>query len=365
MKLIKGSDAQVVEPEFRGDVRVDASVCYDFVVSLRALHNPRTFTRSRRWTSEQLERLGDEHTQAARFLFQGFDTALGYGAIRLVKHLPAGSGPRDLIDAVAGLPAADLAMLMLDDGEADEQRLAAYREVLGGGSAKAADAARAVDGLLPGWAARCRRVLREPAAVQDELAGVLGTYLDRVFAAQVDDLVVLLDEAAGAARAMLDVVPAPTVIEQLTGGYTLGEDLDLHTVTLAPSVFAHPYMSARVDPAAHEALVVYGVPSAFFDGYDPVPIRQDLVTALKAMSDPNRLALLRMLAERPMYAAELAAQLRLGQPTVHHHVHRLRAAGLVRQERDRVGTRYSLRAEATAQLIRSIEDWIFGTDRRS
>ncbi|WP_157574950.1 ArsR/SmtB family transcription factor [Jiangella muralis] len=363
MKLIKGTDAQAVDRGFDGDVRVDASVCFDFVVSLRALYNPRTFTRSRRWTSEQLERLGDEHTEAARFLFQGFETALGYGAIRVITDLQPGAGPRDLIDAVAALPAADLAMLMLDDGEADAARLAAYREVLDGAATRAT---AAVAGLLPGWAARCRRVLREPDVVQAELVGVLSNYLDRVFAEQADDLTALLDDAAGAARAMLDVVPAPTVIEQLTGGYTLGEDLDLRSVTLAPSVFAHPYMSARVDQAARAALVVYGVPSAFFDGYDPVPIRQDLVTALKAMSDPNRLALLRMLAERPMYAAELAAQLRLGQPTVHHHVHRLRAAGMVRQERDRVGTRYSLRTEATAQLIRSIEDWIFGsTDRRS
>lgn len=364
MKLIKGADTQSVGRGFHGEVRLDTSVCYDFVVSLRALFNPRTFTRSRRWASEQLDRLGEDVVAKGQFLFHGLDTALGYGAVRLIRQLPVGAGPGELVAAVRGMPAADLAMLMLDSGDADAARLDRFQAALGKKPKPVVDAA--VDGLAPGWATRCRRVLRDPGAVQEEFVMVLEAYLTQVFGGHVDDLTKLVADADTSARSLLDVLPAAAGIERLTGGYTLGEDLDLAAVTLAPSVFIHPYVVARIDEDTHEALVVYGVDSDFFDGYDPVPMRHDLVAALKAMSDPNRLALLRMLAERPMYAAELAAQLRLGQPTVHHHVHQLRAAGLLRQERDRTGMKYSLRADATAEILRSLEDWIFGPlDRRS
>jgi hypothetical protein len=67
MRLFRDVDRGSTSPRFQGEVTVDASVCYDFVVSLRALLNPRTFTRSRRWAADQVPRLSDELVSKGRF----------------------------------------------------------------------------------------------------------------------------------------------------------------------------------------------------------------------------------------------------------------------------------------------------------
>lgn len=355
MKLIKGVRPGPGRGEFAGEVRVDTSICYDFVVSLRALFNPRTFTRSRRWAASQLPRLDAALQQKGKFFFQGFDTALGYGATRIVGRLAPGATPPDLISAVRAVPTADLVMFMLDTGETSTQRLELFAKALAG---ETASIAPAVNGLPTGWASRCRSVLCEPESAHADLVALLEGYYELIYAHHMDQAGAAITNAAPEARQLLELVPANMAIERLTGGYTLAADLGLGTITLAPSVFIYPFMSARVDEDTGEALIVYGVGSDIFDDYDSVPLRTDLSVALKAMSDPNRLTILRMLGTGPLYTADVVHRLGLAQTTVHHHLAQLRTAGLVRQERDRHGMQYSLRADSARQVIRTLEEWI-------
>lgn len=57
--------------------------------------------------------------------------------------------------------------------------------------------------------------------------------------------------------------------------------------------------------------------------------QEDILFALKALADESRLALLRMLNEREITVGELAQKIELAEPTVSHHLARLREAGLV------------------------------------
>lgn len=357
MKLIRGNEPPAGTGSFTGAVRVDASVCYDFVVSLRALFNPRTYTRSRRWAAVQLPKLGQDVVPKGRFFFAGSDTALGYGAARVVPGLGRDAAPADLIRAAGDVPAVELAMYMLDTGETSRDRLTAFRRVLDGESSATSEA---LEGLPSGWAARCRQVLRDPQSAQADLVDVLEAHLTHVYSDHLDAIAAAIAAATPSAEKLLEVLPALEAIEHLTGGYTVGSDLGLRTITLAPSVFIQPYMSARIDEETAEALIVYGIPSDVLDGYDPIQLRGELVTALKAMSDPSRLAILRLLVERPMYTTELLEQLRLAQTTVHHHLAQLRTAGLVRQERHRAGMQYSVRVDEVVQVLRALEDWVVG-----
>lgn len=50
---------------------------------------------------------------------------------------------------------------------------------------------------------------------------------------------------------------------------------------------------------------------------------------LKALADESRLTLLRILTERELSVGEMAERLNLGEPTISHHLVRLREAGLV------------------------------------
>jgi hypothetical protein len=56
---------------------------------------------------------------------------------------------------------------------------------------------------------------------------------------------------------------------------------------------------------------------------------QDMLGMLKALADESRLSLLQRLNERECSVGELAELIELGEPTVSHHLARLREAGLV------------------------------------
>ena len=69
---------------------------------------------------------------------------------------------------------------------------------------------------------------------------------------------------------------------------------------------------------------------------EPLPESEaaDLAGLFKALSDPTRLRLLSLIAERgEVCACELVEPLRLKQPTVSHHLKVLFEAGLLHKER--------------------------------
>jgi ArsR family transcriptional regulator len=76
-----------------------------------------------------------------------------------------------------------------------------------------------------------------------------------------------------------------------------------------------------------------------------------LSTLLKAMADPARLQILHMLrvAEAPVCVCDLTSMLAIGQPTVSHHLARLKEAGLVTSEKRGVWAYYALAADLPAE----------------
>lgn len=77
---------------------------------------------------------------------------------------------------------------------------------------------------------------------------------------------------------------------------------------------------------------------------DEVRIDQ-LSTLFKALSDPARLRILGLLAEKPHAGHELASRLALTPPTISHHMRKLAEAGLVGVTADAQSRIYSLRGE--------------------
>lgn len=344
-------------------VWVHSTVCYDFLVGLRALYNPRTYERSRAWAAAARRAMGPDLYENGRFFFQGADTALGYGALRLIPDLPRQAEPSSLIRQLREVSPVMSALLMLDTGDTREQTLDSYRAILTRGSASPKDLDRAVRGLPTAWAARCRRVLLEPVRVQAELATFLDTYLDRVFAKEIPEIQEEVDRAGGEAEKLLAVLPTRTAIERLSGGYTIAPDLSLKRITLAPSVFAYPFVATRVDEGAGDALVVFGVRSDKIVNFEQAPLEVEVVRALKVLSSPARLRVLRRVAERPMTMADLVSELGLSQTTVHHHLVQLRAVGLVRQERTHEGMRHTALPEAAARIVRQLQEFLPNTPR--
>jgi DNA-binding transcriptional ArsR family regulator len=82
----------------------------------------------------------------------------------------------------------------------------------------------------------------------------------------------------------------------------------------------------------------------------------DNARLLRALADPTRLAMIWCLrrAEAPVCICDFTATFDLGQPTISHHMGKLRAAGLVESEKRGLWIYYRLRddlASTTGRLI--------------
>jgi|SRR6266511_1611095 ArsR family transcriptional regulator len=75
------------------------------------------------------------------------------------------------------------------------------------------------------------------------------------------------------------------------------------------------------------------------------------VALLQALADPNRLAIVRKLAQdEEAGAGDFTACCEVAQPTISHHLKVLREAGVVASSRRGTSIRYRLRPEAMRRL---------------
>jgi len=83
-----------------------------------------------------------------------------------------------------------------------------------------------------------------------------------------------------------------------------------------------------------------------------------LVSYHKALSDPTRLRILRLVAARPLSGQELAARLGVTAPTITHHVLKLREAGLLYERREKNTIYFSLNRETLEAKSRGTVEFV-------
>jgi ArsR family transcriptional regulator len=86
------------------------------------------------------------------------------------------------------------------------------------------------------------------------------------------------------------------------------------------------------------------------------------VKVMKALSDPNRVRLLKLLQKRKMCVCEIRAALGIAQPTVSKHLKILEDAGLVSREKEGLWVNYFLsdgdRSPYAASLMGNLRHWL-------
>lgn len=82
--------------------------------------------------------------------------------------------------------------------------------------------------------------------------------------------------------------------------------------------------------------------------------------AFKALADPTRRRILELLHERDLTAGELAEHFDMTKPSLSHHLNTLKAASLVRSERDGQNIIYSLNTTVVQDLMR----WFYALTER-
>lgn len=94
---------------------------------------------------------------------------------------------------------------------------------------------------------------------------------------------------------------------------------------------------------------------------------KELVKVFKAVADPNRIRILKMLQQKKMCVCELSAALGITQPSVSRHLAMMKEAGLVRDEREGHWINYQLSEEKVNQyapvIMEHIKSWINDNSR--
>ena len=93
----------------------------------------------------------------------------------------------------------------------------------------------------------------------------------------------------------------------------------------------------------------------------PEARRERLVAAFKALADPTRLEMLRLLRAQPgpTCACDLVGHFDLAQPTISHHLRVLREAGLLSHTKAGIWSFYAVLPEAAA-LVEEAEARLAG-----
>lgn len=89
---------------------------------------------------------------------------------------------------------------------------------------------------------------------------------------------------------------------------------------------------------------------------------KEFIKVMKALSDPNRVKLLKILQSRQMCVCEIRAALGIAQPTVSKHLKILENAGLVGRKKDGLWVNYFLadgaRSSYAASLLGNLRHWL-------
>jgi ArsR family transcriptional regulator len=89
---------------------------------------------------------------------------------------------------------------------------------------------------------------------------------------------------------------------------------------------------------------------------------RDFVNVMKALSDPNRIKILKMLQHKMMCVCELQAALQIAQPSVSKHLKILENADLVNSKKDGMWVNYHLtdgsRSPYAASILGNLRHWL-------
>lgn len=81
---------------------------------------------------------------------------------------------------------------------------------------------------------------------------------------------------------------------------------------------------------------------------------QDFVKVMKALSDPNRVKIVKMLQYKKLCVCEIQALLQIAQPSVSKHLKVLENAGIVESFKDGLWVNYALTDGSTSPYVSSV-----------
>jgi DNA-binding transcriptional ArsR family regulator len=346
----------------------DWGTAYDFLLSLYAIFRPKEYGLPAPWAAGVRKRLSPQAQQHLKDFLSPSFALVTYLPTHLVLQMDQPKDVVPFLDYMEAIPDEDFSRRMSVSFWSDASSNEVLSRALAGeqmGEADVEDYRRSIGksilSITP-TVAEVRRLfanIADPAATKRRWLAVMHEYHEAYFAEEERRERPVLQRMLRQAQELSGKMSVPDLIEKLSNGFTISEDIDLQRLVLAPSIWAHPYV-VRVEPADRELLVVWG---AHPTGYKLVPgesVPDEALLVLRALSDPTRLRLLRLIAAEPRSLQSLAQEVKLSLPTVSHHIRELRSSGLIRLEVAGKGreSQYTVRWPSAQRAFQELEDFV-------
>lgn len=346
----------------------DLGTAYDFFVSLAVLHDPEKFGLRASWAAGVRSRLPTDE----RDLLQKAVSSIW--PIPWVHSLPHPKDSAMVLGTLADIPPAERLLALRQP--ITEEISALLSGVRDRGSWRAAEQKLLTDLMCqddPGMrhsVAKMKQLTSDvldleadAAATGELLLSAYENYYEQFFAEEELRIRPSLDNAYEHARDLAETLPLDQLLLELSQGVELNGKMTGRTrLVLAPSFWSTPLMMFA-DLGDGEQFILYGArpPEKSLVPGDPVP--DALYQALKALSDPTRLRILRYLSAEPLAPSDLARRLRLRAPTVIHHLDILRLARLVHVTFHDEGRRYAAREGAVDSAVQLLKYYLASSEK--
>lgn len=164
----------------------------------------------------------------------------------------------------------------------------------------------------------------------------------------------LLEEDAAEKATLLHKMDPEALVEYASGGIVLEPGLPVDQVVLVPSVHFRPINTYCFYSGA--LLIQYPIDIPELDEDEPPTC---LLRLTRALANPERLRLLRYVANEPKSLQEMINNLNESEDKLMHHLMRLRVAGLLRVHLFDVNAeKFSIRPDGAAELHMFLESYI-------
>ena len=203
-------------------------------------------------------------------------------------------------------------------------------------------------------------VWSDPKAFGDKYLAALKTYVDVFFAEEERRILPALKQSLNYAQMRSGSVTVPKLLEELTAGIRYYDLEEIQTVILAPSFWMAPLMiTHRIE--LDKYLLIYGTRPDNMTLIPGDPVPDSLVRSLKALSDPTRLHIARLVTLSPQTPSQLSRTLRLRPSTISNHLNELRIAGLIQMILTEEGeTLYATRYDGVDDLTDLLHRFLNG-----
>jgi DNA-binding transcriptional ArsR family regulator len=345
----------------------DYGAAYEVIYSLHTILRPKEHGVPAPWAAGVRKRLSARSQADLKTFFSPPFGYLAYSPLHLVVEMDQPKTVDRFLDRVAAIPDDEFTRrihlpLVSDDSlgrlinkgvnrkPVTDTDVDEYRHLIVQG------------GRVPPTAAEVRRFfsdVADPANTKKRWLALLHEYQSVFFAEEEKRARPVLEKMLEHAQKLSRTMAVPDLIEKVSNGVTISRELDLKRLVLVPSIWLHPF-TMRFELADRELFLTWG---AHPSGYRLVPgetVPDDALLVLRALGDPTRLRLLRLLAAEPRSPQSLAIELKLSLPTVSHHIRELRVAGLIRWEIAGKGreNRYTVRWPSAERAFRQLEEFV-------